>query len=316
MDLSLYPWQKSDYNYLLKLKKRMPQALLLYGASSLGTKQLALNFVRSVLCQDSGIDGEFCGKCNSCVLIANESHPDLYNLTLEPDEKSISIASIRNVVEFLATSTHLGQNKVVLIDDVGLLNINSANALLKILEEPPHYTVFVLLSDNINKLLPTIISRCHKYKITSPNNAEAIKYLANKDIPNLEFWLNYYDNSPLFELEIDDEQLTNIINTLSTPSVENIYSFINSYDIKKSQFLCEFLEKWICDLARYKMSGKLYYFVQYKSSFDKLADKLNTVEKIFYLLDKLTFLIEWSNHPLNFKLQLENIFFQYQQVFV
>ncbi len=310
-----YPWQIDDYRYLLKLKGRLPQALLIDGAKGLGGINLANTFIQSLLCENPDLNGNYCGLCNSCSLYSLNSHPDYYCLSVEEDEKAITISSVRATTEFLAVSTHLGHHKVVLVEDANLLNINSSNALLKILEEPPSYAVFILLSDNVGKLLPTIVSRCQKYKLSVPDISVAKAYLADKNIANSEFWLTYNNNCPLFNVEITEEQFDLLIKVLSKPSVDKIYDFTNSIENKNNAIIFEFIIKWLSDLISYKLTGVLKYFTAYEDAFIDLAPKENT-SKTFYLQDKLNFLLEWASHPLNHKLQLENILFQYQQVFV
>ena len=236
-------------------------------------------------------------------------------MSVGDDEKMIAISSVREVSEFLSVSTHLGQYKIVLVEDAGLLNINSSNALLKILEEPPSYAVFILVSDNVGKLLPTIISRCQKYKLTIPDTNVAKQYLIDKDIPNSDFWLRYYDNCPLFDIEISEEQFDLLIKVLSKPSVDNIYEFSNNIDPKNNSFIFGFMTKWLSDLISFKLTRKLNYFTNYEEAFNLISEKQDD-KKTFYLQDKLSFLLEWENHSLNHKLQNENILFQYQQVFV
>lgn len=312
-----YPWQENDYKYLLQLKSRLPHAILLHGPKGIGADKVAYAFVQSLLCNESGVDDKACGKCNACLVFNDDSHPDFYVLAPDEDEKSISIAAVRAAVDFLSLTTHLSNYKIVLIEDANLLNLNSANALLKVLEEPSKQAVFILLSDNIQHLLPTIISRCHKYQLATPDTTTAKKFLEAKDISNADFWLNYNHNCPLFETEIDETQLERLVRGLSEPSVENIYGLTIEFDGKtvSSGFVLDFLAKWITDLVSYKLSGEFNYFQQYASMIEPLINKLQ-VNKAFYLHDKVNFLSKWSTHPLNFRLQIENLLFQYQQIFV
>ena len=311
----IYPWQTDDFHYLLKLKVRLPQALLINGAKGLGGVNLANAFIQSLFCENPDLQGKYCGLCSSCSLYSLNSHPDYYCLNVEEDEKLITISSVRDTTEFLSVSPHLGRHKVVLVEDANLLNINSSNALLKILEEPPSYAVFILLSDNVGKLLPTIISRCQKYKLSVPSINVANAYLADKNIANSDFWLRYNNNCPLFNIEITEEQSDLLIKVLSKPSVDKIYDFTSSIENKNNTIIFEFIIKWLSDLISYKLTGVLKYFIAYEGAFIELSAKEN-ISKTFYLQDRLNFLLEWASHSLNHKLQMENILFQYQQVFV
>lgn len=315
---TIYPWQGSDYKHLISLGINLPHALILHSAKNLGVETLANIWIRYLLCSNQD-NGYACGHCNSCVLLLDQNHPDLYLLKNndEEEQKQITVAAIRNVVEFLAVGPHLGRKKIILIEDSSRLNLNSSNALLKILEEPPQYALFIILSNNLGGVLPTIKSRCMKYHITKPDFVTARDYHAKSDIPDLLFWLKFYDNCPLFDLVIDEHQLKQIIATLANPSIDNIYTATMDFDGKKVDFgvTLNFLNKWICDLIRFKLSNKLDYFENYHNNIIKLMDKI-VIEKAFYLLDQINFFMRWENHPLNYKLQIENLFFKYQQVFV
>lgn len=313
----MYPWQVDDYKYLVGLDKKLPHALILHGIQNLGTEVLVNEWIAHLLCEDQA-GSTACGKCNSCTLLADKSHPDLYLFQNEEEEqKQITVAMIRDAVEFLAVGAHLGRKKIVLIEESGRLNLNSSNALLKILEEPPAYVLFIILSNNLGTILPTIKSRCMKYNVNKPDFVMAMQYLSGSAIPDIKFWLKFYDNCPLFEVLINSLQLAQIITTLTNPSIHNIYATTTDFDGKKISFgfILNFLNKWISDMVNLKLSNRLDYFVDYQSDIVKLTDKI-VIEKAFYTLDQINFFMRWENHPLNYKLQIENLLFKYQQIFV
>lgn len=313
----MYPWQSSDYNYLVGLDKSLPHALILHGSRNLGTEVLANEWIAYLLCEDQAF-GVACGSCNSCVLLADKSHPDLYLFQNEEEEqKQITVAMIRDVVGFLAVGPHLGRKKIILIEESSRLNLSSSNALLKVLEEPPAYALFILLSNNLGAILPTIKSRCMKHNINKPDFAMVVQYLGDPAMSDFKFWLKFYDNCPLFEVIINPLQLQQIITALTNPSIDNIYATTTDFDGKKISFgfILSFLNKWLTDIVSFKLSQRLDYFAEYQSAIVKLMNKV-IIEKAFYLLDQINFFMRWENHPLNYKLQIENLLFKYQQIFV
>lgn len=317
---NLYPWQISDYDYLMSLTKRLPSSILLHGPSGVGALNIALAFSARLLCENPKQE-QSCGNCRSCNLLMQNSHPDFYRLEPDPDDekknKVITVAEVRSAVEYISLSTHLAEYKIILIENSGWLNLNSANALLKVLEEPPMKVLFILITDNLNKMLPTIKSRCHKYGLTLPSKEQALAYLTEQKIDNSLFWLSYYNSCPLFEAELTDTQLANFINTLLVPSIDNIFLLVQDVDGKtvSFSFFVDFMLKWISDLSSYQLSQQMSYFGYYMEAISGLIVKLHR-EKAFYLVDKLTHLSLWATHPLNYKLQIENILLQYQQLFV
>ncbi len=219
------------------------------------------------------------------------------------------------MLEFLSTTTHMGRHKIVLIPDVDLLSINSANALLKVLEEPPVYVLFVLQTTNISGVLATIKSRCHIYNLSNVDIVDASNYIKATEIFNSEFWLKFYENAPLFDLEVSQKQFDALIGALLKPSIENIFIASGEFDAKSANFLIGFLSKWLNDLASFLQGANMRYFSAYKTQIDILAKRID-LPKVYYLFDKVNFLQDWTLHPLNYKLQLENLLLQYQNIFV
>lgn len=318
----LYSWQHRDYKALSNMVDKPSPAMLLSGMDGLGQDVLLKHYIGLLFCEHPEVSSSdnlkyACNACQSCILYNSSNHPDLYEVApdIEADKKNISVEDIRQMLEFLSTSTHIGKYKIVLIRQMNLLNLSSANALLKILEEPPAYGLFILQTDNIASILPTIKSRCHIYQIARSSKEEAQIYAKNLDIPKVDFWLNYYDNTPLFEIKITDTQFDLLIKALLEPSIENIFAASVEFDGKDAAFLVDFLTKWLNDLTSYKLGSALNYFKDYQEQIDNLIKRID-LEQLFYLFDKVNFLEEWKNHPLNYKLQLENLLLQYQSLFI
>lgn len=316
----LFNWQEQDYTNLVQLSRQIPHALLIHGLEGLGIKELVKNFANFLLCM-SGVNGKACGNCNSCILLSNNNHPDIFYL--ENDDKTsgksknITIEQVRELMSFTALSPHYSQYKIVLVPDANLLNLNSANALLKILEEPPQSVLFFLISYNIAKLLPTIKSRCYKY-LVQPPVASSTKLSNNSDgLEYAWFWFNYSSGSPLFVPTISDAQLLCLINTLSRPSTLDIFEITQDFNGKDVSFafFLEFISKWLSDLATIYYQGKVKYFISFEPKLNAVIDKLN-INKLFYLHDKISFYTKWANHPLSYKLHIENLLLQYQQLFI
>ena len=146
----LYPWQINDFARLQQIKQKLPSAILFVGSIGLGVTALAYNFIAGILCENSLHNGLACRQCNSCVLLQQNNHPDLFYVVSDSPEdvknKNISVAVIRGSIEFASISTYIAIKKIIFIENANLLNQNSASALLKILEEPAPHVLFVLIS--------------------------------------------------------------------------------------------------------------------------------------------------------------------------
>lgn len=326
----LYPWQEEDFTQLTKIADNGFSAILLNGRVGIGADSLVTEYVKFLLCEspqalnDKSVRSS-CGTCQSCRLLELGNSPDYYYLNVAEEQKAISVADVRLMINFLALSPNLAAFKVVVIPELTLLNQSSANALLKIVEEPPAYVRFVFFTANISFVLATLKSRCLAYTLKLPDPKTALDYLSIGDVPTTKskFWLNYYDNSPLFTLEVTDEQLELFVTTLNTPSIDNIFLNVTEFDGKKISFgmILDLLAKWLYDLASIKLGGQARYFGQHYSiecqtSMNNLVNKISRISEVFSLNDQVNFLSSWATHPLNYKLQLENLLFQYQKLFM
>ena len=132
-----------------------PHALLFVGNQGLGKGLLAREFARALLCEHLKGDDD----CQSCRQFMAGVHPDFVKIGLLDDKKTLTIEQMRELIAGSAFAPVLGKNKVILIEDVDLLRVEGANAILKILEEPPASWTFILLATHEERLLPTILSR-------------------------------------------------------------------------------------------------------------------------------------------------------------
>ncbi len=162
-------------------QKKLPASLLLYGKEGVGKKDLAFEFATAILCLQEMYPP--CGGCPSCLhmqdfrqkkeeelyfygedkrgkkvyLYLQGDHPDF--VYLKPEKAEIKIDQIRGVKDFVYLRPVLSKRKVVLIEPADTMNPQAQNALLKVLEEPPEDTHFLLVAHRLQKLLPTVRSR-------------------------------------------------------------------------------------------------------------------------------------------------------------
>lgn len=175
----MYPWLIPDWQALSQTAQvgRLGHAWLLLGDPGLGKEQLAERLARLHLCQHAD-RGEPCGHCHSCQLFDKGNHPDL--ATIAPDSKTIGVEAIREICTRLQSSAQLGRGKVVIIPDAERMTESAANALLKTLEEPAGDSLLLLIASQVSRLLPTILSRCHKHVCQLPREGETVRWLAEQ----------------------------------------------------------------------------------------------------------------------------------------
>lgn len=133
---------------------RASHAYLFVGAPGSGKLDAAWALAQALLCENGG-----CGACDACVRVARHTHPDVHHLAPE-SATGYLIAQIRDLLDDVALAPIRAQRKVYIIERAEQLRANSANALLKTLEEPPAGVTFILLGTAQDTILPTIVSRC------------------------------------------------------------------------------------------------------------------------------------------------------------
>mgnify|MGYP000303652329 CR=1 FL=1 len=188
------PWLIEQQELLSKqiLANRLPHAILFSGVTGAGKLELAQWLVQVLLCQElvhqqsQGRDSAIvlpCQKCKNCQLYSSQTYPD--HMVVNSDSKSIGVDDIRLVSRALEKTSQLGRYKTVLIPMAEKMTIAAANALLKTLEEPTEKSVIVLLSDDADNLLPTIISRSRLFDIRPPVGDTLLSGLSNPSDPSL-----------------------------------------------------------------------------------------------------------------------------------
>lgn len=157
---------------------RLPSTLLLVGPSGIGKRQLALGLAQARLCP---VDHRACGLCPSCLRVEKGESESL--MMVGGDHPIIRIEASREIMRFLALAG-LGSAQIVIVDDAQTLNVQAANALLKVLEEPPPHTHFFLLVPSLAGVLPTIRSRSQVVRM-APLSDELMRELR----PGLDAWI-------------------------------------------------------------------------------------------------------------------------------
>ncbi|WP_371372423.1 AAA family ATPase [Thalassotalea aquiviva] len=154
-------------------QQSLAHGLLIYGSAQAGQQELALWLGKKLLCEVGDQQLDPCEQCKSCLLVHAGTHPDLFNIAQEG--KSIGVESIRKASEFIEKTAQLSEVKVVVINECEQMTEAAANALLKTLEEPTANSYLLLTCNEIELLLPTILSRCAQIKIHSPSVKDLAK---------------------------------------------------------------------------------------------------------------------------------------------
>ncbi len=285
----------------LYLNKKFPNKIILSGEKGIGKCTLAYHIINYILSlnEDHNYDTKdykINSENKSFKLIKNKSNPNFNLIDVENGKKNIDINQIRDLISKLNKSSFNKRPRFVLIDNINLLNSNSINALLKIIEEPNDDINFILINSN-KRVLPTLKSRCINFKISLPQNqvVKITNKIIKQDIYNLfnEELINYYSTPGqlLWILKISDDFEIDIKNL----SLENFLSLIikNKF-YKKDKKLIELTYSFIEIYFRNKINIKNTEILNFYSLF--LKKIINT--KI-YNLDEESIFMEFEDRILN-----------------
>ena len=300
--LLLYGHHSEFSNFIeLYKNKKLPNKILLSGEKGIGKSTLAYHIINHILSIDEDYSYDFKNfRINpdnkSFKLILNKSNPNFVSIDIDDDKKSIDINQIRNLILTLNKSSFNTKPRLVLIDNIELLNINSVNALLKILEEPNDNIYFILINNN-KKILPTLKSRCLNYNIHLTSNQSF-------DITNKILGENFMDL-------IHEEMLSNY----STPgSILSLLDFANKNDFDLRKINLNDLIKKIIIEKKYKKDqftkNLLYSLIEiyFRKNVSVRNIKLLRIQNYFlkkiantkiFNLDDETILIEFEDMVLN-----------------
>lgn len=344
MTNSIFSWQNSSWRQLQQLRARLPHAILFHGLEGIGKTVFAERFAQSLLCETPLADGGLCGQCASCGWFVQYNHPDYRRVRPEvlDDEsgdaddgseaidarknaksakvpsKEIKIDQIRALADFMNISTHRQGKRVITLYPAEALNTASANSLLKMLEEPPPDTVFLLITNSPDRLLPTILSRCRKFAMTMPSHDEALAWLKDQGVKDADIWLAEQGGAPLAAQALAQadsrEVMDEFLGHLARPGVDGALKTAERLQKTPVVELVAWLQRWLHDLFSVKLSGRIRYYPRYRKELALLAAQVETGA----LLSALKATGERraiAEHPLAPKLFIEDMLLDYSSLF-
>lgn len=172
------PWQSELWSRLNQQLQstQLPHAILLNGAEHTGKGLLGLALARLLLCEEPS-GGLNCGQCHACNLSASGANGDFRWLQPEEKSRNIKIDQVRQLVSFATKTAGFGLRKVMVLAPADSMNVNAANALLKLLEEPAQNTYLILVCHRLHGVPATVRSRCQIVKAPEPASAESLEWL-------------------------------------------------------------------------------------------------------------------------------------------
>lgn len=320
-------------------RAQLPHALLLMGQRGLGKAELARQYAASLLCEQPQTDGRACGKCLACNWFSQGNHPDFR--LLQPDalteegegedskkkaSQQITIDQVRELDDFLNVGTHRAGLRIILINPTEAMNRSTANSLLKSLEEPAPGTLFLLVSSEPLRLLPTLRSRCQVVPVGMPATAAAVRALAEEGIQSPERWLALAGGAPGLALELATSTHSGWVDLLlkrmaagqATDPIALAAELEKLLKESKGKLplkaVVEVFQKWLVDLTLARNGLPARYFLDQQSTIASLADMI-PASKLLHAYRALLVHRREAEQPLNTRLFLESLFMDYRALF-
>lgn len=321
-------------------RQRLPHALLITGQRGLGKFALAKSFAAALLCENPAADGHACGRCLACGWFEQGNHPDFR--LLQPEalaetegdgeegkkkaSQQITIEQVRSLDDFFNVGTHRSGLRIILVYPTEAMNRNTANALLKSLEEPSPGTLFLLVSGEPMRLLPTIRSRCQVVPVPLPAPEKAAAALEADGILEAGRWLALAGGAPLLAQELaqsgQGQWLDQLVKRLAAGGRNDALAAAAEIDklLRDSKGkvalrqVVEWIQKWVVDLVLAGQSLPVRYFSGQRATIEKLVSG-TPVYKILGFHRKLLQERRQVEQPLNARLFLETLFMDYRALF-
>ena len=299
---------------------QVSHAYIMNGERGSGKKLLANLFAMTLLCEKKGPDP--CNKCHSCKQANSGNHPDIIRVTHEKPN-TISVDDIREQVNnTVAIKPYQGPYKIYIIDRAELMTPQAQNALLKTIEEPPEYAVFMLLTENAEVLLPTINSRCVMLKLRNIKDTLIKRYLMEHlQIPdykadvctafaqgNVGRAIMLANSEHFNEIKEEAVQLLKYIHEMELSEVIAAVNNIRTYKLEITDYL-DIIMIWYRDVLLYKATKEIDKVV-FKDQINFIKEQAKTssyegIEKILKSLEKAKTRLKAN---VNFELVMELLF--------
>ncbi len=349
MHLTLPDWLDDDLRHLAEQEGRSHHAILLYGQGGIGKRALGSALARSLLCES--VDPERrhqggCGECPACHWFDQGNHPDFRKVVPEAvaaaegqelsddpsqaDEsagaetsargkrtpsREIRVDQVRALQSFVSVATHRSRFRTILVYPLETLNDVAANALLKMLEEPPARTVFILVADHLGRIPATIVSRCRKTFIATPPAAVATAWLVEQQVVDAAAMLAMAGGAPLAALAFsrDDDGVVahgRLLAFLARPDSEAALATAEALGRAPPGPSVRWLQQWLADCIAQRLTGRIRYHPTQSAAIAGLAGGAR-LSSMMDLGERVNDVRRSVDHPLNPRLLLESLLSAY-----
>jgi DNA polymerase-3 subunit delta' len=344
----IYPWQHDDWARIQALSGHWPHALLLHGQAGTGKAEFARYLAQGLLCEARRDNGEPCGHCVACTWFAQGNHPDYRMVVPEslaaewapgsvddnPTEpaadseggkktktlsREIKIEQVRALLGFCGVGSHRGGARVVVLYPAEALNTAAANALLKTLEEPPAGIVFLLVSARLDRLLPTIISRCRQWPLAAPQPQAALAWLQQQGVADGAGMLAEAGGAPLGALALSRDPNQGLrrqtLEQFAAGAACDAFACGEALQKAPIALVLGWLQRWLFDLMATQSAGRSRYYPGSAAALARCAAQADA-QRLARFVRVVNSQRAVENHPLNARLVIEELMLGYRDIFI
>jgi DNA polymerase-3 subunit delta' len=366
------PWLKPLWNGFDL--NAFPSAVLIYGQAGIGKFEFAITLAKALICESTqGKQSKPCNRCDACHWFDSGNHPDFIALVPEThrkflphgdfendvdvskkskvsqadsdgepaekkEKKIISIEETRSAIEGLSIGSHRGGNRVILVYPLEMLRSDSANTLLKSLEETPSNTIFILLADRLDHVLPTIRSRCRLISAPRPDRTLGLAWLQDQ-LPRfagikvapaeiesvydeqggapydvLASLVARHNKDEKDELTISLQASRYLLQSMALGPRINWLEAAEKTSKARYSVLLATMQRWVSDLQSVMQEGMPRYYPKHELTIHGLAQQAR-LAKLLHFWMMLIQSRRHESHPLATRIQIEALLSQYQQIF-
>ncbi len=316
------PWHRPLLNQLLSLnqQQRLPHAILIDSKSEIDGAEFIWHLAMLLLCDDAN-DAVPCGECRSCHLMLANTYPDFKYLSLLYDDKkkklnkNINIEQIRKLIYEVNLTASYDKLKIFAIHPADKMNIESANSLLKTLEEPGPQVLILLMTSRKGKLPVTVRSRCQIWPLEHPQNEEAQYWLLGQgmDADDIDQYLEYAGGDPQLALKLKNEDYAGVVHQFKQQFAQYLkneidVSILASKLVSNGAPLVRRLIKMVIDAYCYHLCG----LSAKKNTYAELQKE--AAQSAITLSGQVNRQLMVEENNLNFQLQLEDVLISLKQI--
>ena len=280
---------------------KVSHAYILNGPDKSGKMLLAESFAAALQCEKG--EATACGECRSCRQAEGKNQPDIIYVTHEKPN-TLSVEDIRRQLnDDIVLKPYGSRYKVYIIDEAEKMNVQAQNALLKTIEEPPAYAVILLLTDNADGFLPTILSRCVRLDLQAVPDAKIRRFLMeNKQVPsyqadicaafaqgNVGKAVRLASSEQFNEIKNSAMQLLKRVNEIDLYEMSQAVKQISEYKLEVNDYL-DLMLIWYRDVLLFKATADVnrLVFRDEVYSIKKAArhSSYNGIEQVIKALEK------------------------------